>query len=49
MKDLEKDVFNTNVFKNIKLGVTEEEIKAEEDKVKQLATFLKDTAVTRVI
>ena len=49
MKDLEKDVFNTNVFKNIKLGMTEEEIKAEEDKVKQLATFLKDTAVTRVI
>ena len=49
VKDLEKDVFNTNVFKNIKLGMTEEEIKAEEDKVKQLATFLKDTAVTRVI
>ena len=49
VKDLDKDVFNTNVFKNIKLGMTEDEIKAEEDKVKALATFLKDTAVTKVI
>ena len=36
-------MFNTNVFKNIKLAMTEDEIKAEEDKVKGLSTFLKET------
>ena len=30
VKDLEKEVFNTNVFKNTKLAMTEEQVKAEE-------------------
>ena len=30
VKDLEKEVFNTNVFKNNKLAMTEEQVKAEE-------------------
>lgn len=42
-------MFNTNVFKNIKLAMTEDEIKAEEEKVKGLSTFLKETAATALI
>lgn len=49
IKDIDREVFNTNVFKNIKLAMTEEEIKIEEDKVKVLAEYLKNTAVQNLI
>lgn len=49
IKDLDKEVFNTNVFKKIKLAMTDEEIKVEEDKVKALATYLKETAIKNLI
>lgn len=49
MKDLDQEVFNTNVFKNTKLAMSEEEIKKEEQKVEGLATFLKETAVPNLI
>ena len=49
VKDLDKEVFNTNVFKNTKLAMTEEQIKAEEQKVEQLAKFLKETAAPNLI
>ena len=49
IKDLEKEVFNTNVFKKIKLAMSEEEIKVEEDKVMALATYLKETAIKNLI
>ena len=49
VKDLDKEVFNTNVFKNTKLAMTEEEIKAEEAKVEGLGSFLKHTAVPNLI
>lgn len=46
---MEKEVFNTNVFKKIKLAMSEEEVKAEEEKVKQLAKYLKETAIPSLI
>ena len=49
VKALDKEVFNTNVFKNIKLGMSEDQIKAEEEKVKKLSTFLKETAADNLI
>lgn len=49
IKDLDKEVFNTNVFKKIKLAMTDEEIKVEEDKVIALATYLKETAIKNLI
>lgn len=49
IKDIERDVYNTNVFKKIKLAMSEEEIKAEEEKVMGLAKYLKETAIQNLI
>jgi len=49
LSDIEPIVFNTNVFKSVKLAVTPEELAVEEEKVKALATFLKETAVETLI
>ena len=49
MKEKEPVTFNANVFKSVKLALDEQEIKAEEDKVKQLASFIKDTAIPNLI
>jgi len=38
-------LFNANVFKNVKLVMTADELKAEEDKVRNLATFIKENAI----
>lgn len=47
---VEQDTLNTNVFKsNVQLCLSEEELKVEEDKVKKLADYLKETAVTNLI
>ena len=45
VKDLDKEVFNTNVFKSTKLAMTKE----EEKKVEGLAKFLKETAAPNLI
>ena len=42
-------MFNTNVFKSIKLAMSPEEIKKEEDKVLELSKFLKETAIPNLI
>lgn len=42
-------IFNANVFKNVKLVYTEEELKQEEQKVKDLATFIKENAIENII
>lgn len=49
MKEKEPVVFNTNVFKTAKLAMPEAEVKAEEDKVKALAVYLKETAIPNLI
>jgi protein TIF31 len=49
VKEKEPVIFNTNVFKTAKLAMTESEIKAEEDKVKSLADYLKETAIPNLI
>lgn len=41
--------FNANVFKNVKLVLSEEELRAEEDKVRALATFLKEHALPNLV
>jgi hypothetical protein len=49
IKDHEPTKFNANVFKSVKLVMTEEELKVEEDKVRDLATYLKDFALDGLI
>ena len=49
MRECGTEEFNTNVFKKVKLSMSEEEIKFEEDKVRKLATFLKEQAITNLI
>lgn len=49
MRECGTEEFNTNVFKKVKLSMSEEEIKFEEDKVRKLATFLKEQAITQLI
>jgi len=49
LKDAETFVFNTNVFKKAKFAMNDEEVKKEEDKVKELAAYLKDNAVQALI
>ena len=49
LKECSNEVYNTNVFKKVKLAISEEEIKVEEDKVKNLAKFLKEEAIQSLI
>lgn len=49
LKECSNEVYNTNVFKKVKLAMSEEEIKVEEDKVKNLAKFLKEEAIQSLI
>ena len=48
-KEAENIKFNTNVFKNVKLALSTEELKEEEDKVKDVAKYLKENAITSLI
>jgi hypothetical protein len=43
MKETPKIIYNTNVFKNVKLAMTEDEIKADETQVVEVSNFLKDS------
>ena len=49
LKESHTEVFNTNVFKNVKLAMSEEEIKVQEDKLKDIARFLKEEAIPMMI
>lgn len=42
LKDATVFEYNANVFKNVKLDMTEEEIKKEEENIRQLQTYLND-------
>ena len=42
MKEAPKFTFNTNVFKNVKFAISEEEVKQDEDLVEDLSKFLKE-------
>ncbi len=41
--------YDTNVFKNVKLGLSPEDLKKEEDKIKALATYLNEHALDKLI
>lgn len=49
VKQHEPVYFNSNVFKTVKLVMTDEELKAEEQKVKDLAAYLKEHAIENLI
>jgi hypothetical protein len=49
MKEAPKFIYNTNVFKNVKLALPEEEIKQDEALVEELAKFLKENAIEKLI
>jgi len=49
IKEAPKYTFNTNIFKNVKLSMSEEERSKEEDLIKELAKFLKEKAIEKLI
>jgi protein TIF31 len=49
VREHEPVVFNNNVFKNVKLVMSDEELKVEEDKVRELSKFLKEQALANLI
>ena len=49
IKEAPKFIYNTNVFKNVKLAMPEDEIKKDEAAVEELAKFLKESAVEKLI
>lgn len=49
LKECKNEVYNTNVFKKVKLAMTDDEIKVEEEKVTKLAKFLKEEAIQSLI
>lgn len=49
MKEKEPVRFNANVFKKVKLAMSEEEIKQEEAKVQDLAKFIKEQAIPKLV
>ena len=49
LKECKSEVYNTNVFKKVKLALSDDEIKAEEEKVSDLAKFLKEEAIQSLI
>lgn len=50
MQEAPQYTFNVNVFKStVKLALSEEELKTQEDEVRDLSTFLIEKAVTGVI
>jgi hypothetical protein len=49
IKEAPKFIYNTNVFKNVKLAMPEEEIKKDEELVEGLAKFLKEIAIEKLL
>jgi hypothetical protein len=42
IKEAPKFTYNTNVFKNVKFAIPEEEVKKDEELVEELSKFLKE-------
>lgn len=49
MKEAPKFTYNTNVFKNVKFSLPEDEVKKDEQLVEDLAKFLKESAIPKLI
>jgi protein TIF31 len=49
IKEAPRFSFNTNVFKSVKFAMPEEEVKEDEALVSELAAFVKETAVDKLI
>jgi len=49
VKDYKPIIFNNNVFKNVNLAMSAEEIKVEQEKVRELAKYLKESALTNLL
>jgi hypothetical protein len=49
IKEAPKYSFNTNIFKNVKLAMSEQEKEHEETLIRELATFLKEKAIDKLI
>ena len=50
MKEAPKYTFNTNVFKTgVTLDMSAEELKAEEENIEKLATFINETTIPELI
>lgn len=49
IKEAPKFIYNSNVFKNVKLAMSEEEIKADEQLVESCAKFLKDSCLDKLL
>ena len=50
VKEAPKFTFNTNVFKkNVQLDMTAEELKSEEENVKQLATYITEKSIPNLV
>lgn len=49
MNEYKPVVFNTNVFKDVVISMTPEQIKVEEDKVRELAKFVNETGIQTLI
>lgn len=49
LKEAPKFTFNTNVFKNVKFAHPEDEIKKDEELVEELAKFLKESAIPKLV
>lgn len=49
MNEYKPVIFNTNVFKDVVIQMTPEELKVEEDKIKDLAKFINETGFATLI
>ena len=49
MKEAPKFIFNSNLFKNVKFGENEEDIKKDEELVENCAKFLKENCLDKLI
>lgn len=49
LKEAPKFTFNTNVFKNVKFAHPDDEIKKDEELVEELAKFLKESAIPKLV
>jgi len=49
IKESPKLMFNTNILKNVKLDMSAEEIKAEQDLVEECARYLREDAIKQLI
>lgn len=49
MKEAPKFIYNANAFKNVKLAMSDDELKQDESIVEDVSKYLKDVAVEKLI